>query len=192
MRGLPQHDAFFAYLTDAIRGEKFNARSNTERVAELEGLQEMLLVRCGAPSAREPGLRTSTHRRSRAVRSRASRSWMRTRSDCLRPPTACASCSTRLTSVPWRVPAAACLRARSSRLTRAQILTMAGDNEFDADFFNLLDQARALLRRLRVRAGRRSQPALQNILGAQDAGQAEASAFMVKLRDACQKWRVPA
>ena len=69
---------------------------------------------------------------------------------------------------------------------------MAGDNEFDADFFNLLDQARALLRRLRMRAGQRSQPALQNILGAQDAGQTEASAFMVKLRDACQKWRVPA
>lgn len=47
---------------------------------------------------------------------------------------------------------------------------MAGENAFDYAFFQLLDQ---------------------NILGAQDAGQADAANFMLKVRDACMKFKTP-
>jgi hypothetical protein len=45
---------------------------------------------------------------------------------------------------------------------------MAAENELDQAFITLLDQ---------------------NILGAQAAGNEEASKFLVKIRDACMKWR---
>jgi hypothetical protein len=51
-----------------------------------------------------------------------------------------------------------------------QILAMAAANELDVSFFALLDQ---------------------NILGAQTAGQEDASKFMLKLRDACLKFKAP-
>ena len=48
---------------------------------------------------------------------------------------------------------------------------MAGENAFDYAFFQLLDQ---------------------NILGARDAGQEDAATFLLKVRDACMKFKSPA
>jgi hypothetical protein len=65
-------------------------------------------------------------------------------------------------------PADKLRRLLTAQDKKAMILEMAGENAFDSAFFQLLDT---------------------NILGAQEAGQNEAATFMLKVRDACNKFK---